>query len=326
MTLQRNYCTLFDRNYLLKGVVMLRSIARHSPGSRVFVLCMDATTMKLLNRLAIPGVVTLPLADVESDEVLAAKKTRSVAEYCWTLSPVLMWHVMQANAEIEVLTYLDADLMFFSPVEPLFDEMAGASITAIEHRYTARLAHLEVYGKFNVQWVSFRRDRDGMACLKKWRDQCIEWCFAVVEEGKLGDQKYLDAWPASYSGFHSLRHIGAGVAPWNYPNYRISLSEGEILVDAVPLVFYHFHQFQILEGGRFDYCSSNYSQDAAPPELIYGRYREAVSATLADVRRLDPAFNFGIRAASAVSLRRFAQRFLPLRVRNALHRIGVHAR
>ena len=322
---QRNYCTLFDRNYLLKGVVMLRSIARHSPDARVYVLCMDGMTQELLTRLAIPGVVTLPLADVETDDVLAAKKTRSIAEYCWTLSAVLMWHLMQTRTDVDLLTYLDADLMFFSGVEPIFDEMAGASIAAIEHRYTPRLAHLEVYGKFNVQWVSFRRDADGLACLKSWRDQCVEWCFAIVEDGKLGDQKYLDAWPAAYTSFHSLRHIGAGVAPWNYPNYRFSESAGRIFVDAVPLVFYHFHQFQILEGGGFDYCSSNYSQDAAPPELIYGRYRETIVATLADLRRLEPGFAFGIRAGSAVTLRRLAQRFLPLRVKNALRRVGVRA-
>ena len=78
---QRNYCTLFDRNYLLKGVVMLRSIARHSPDARVYVLCMDEMTQDLLTRLAIPGVVTMLLADVETPDVLAAKKTRSIAEY-----------------------------------------------------------------------------------------------------------------------------------------------------------------------------------------------------------------------------------------------------
>jgi hypothetical protein len=89
---QRNFCTLFDRNYLLKGVVMLRSVAAQSPGARVFVLCMDELTQQFLARLAIPGVVTLALAEVETEDVLAAKKTRSIAEYCWTLSPVLTWN------------------------------------------------------------------------------------------------------------------------------------------------------------------------------------------------------------------------------------------
>jgi len=321
----RHYCTLFDRNYLFKGVAMLRSIARHSPGAQVHVLCMDAVTAEMLVRLAIPGVRTLPLSAVETPEVLEVKKTRSIAEYCWTLTPVVLWHVMQAHPDIELLTYLDADLLFFSSVEPIFDEMGGKSIVAIEHRYTPRLAYLEPYGRFNVQWVSFRSDEDGLACLKTWRDQCIDWCYARIEDGKHGDQKYLDAWPERYAGFHNLRHAGAGVAPWNYPNHAFSERDGQVFVDDVPLIFYHFHQFQILAGGRYDYCSTLYTEGASPPELVYARYLAAIEASIAEVRRFERGFNAGIRAASTVGLRRMASRLLPQGVKSALKRIGLRS-
>lgn len=320
----RHFCTLFDRNYLLKGVVMLRSIEQHCPGAQIHVLCMDSVALDLLQRLDIAGVHTIPLVDIETEEVLAAKKTRSIAEYCWTLSSVLLWHVMQHNADIELLTYLDADLMVFSDVEPLFDEMGGASILAIEHRYTPQLSNLEPYGRFNVQWVSFRRDRDGLACLQTWRQQCLEWCFALIEEGRHGDQKYLDAWPARYgASFHNLRHIGAGLAPWNYPNYRIEARGDAIWVDDMPLVFYHFHQFQILEGGGFDYFSTNYAEETPPPSLVYQRYWQAIQASIESVRRLDPGFTAGFRAASTVTMRRMASRLLPLKVKSALKRMGL---
>jgi hypothetical protein len=305
---------------------MLRTIGRHSPGATVWVLCLDDHTRGLLDRLAIPGVRTMALTEVETPDVLEAKKTRSIAEYCWTLSSVLMWHVMQSRPEIELLTYLDADLLFFSPVEPLFEEIGSGSIAAIEHRYTPRLAHLGGYGRFNVQWVSVRRDEQGLDCLRTWRDQCVEWCFAALTDGKLGDQKYLDAWPERYSGFRNLQHVGAGLAPWNFPNYRITEREGRLFVDDRPLVFYHFHQFQILENGTHDYCSSNYTQDGPPPELVYARYREATAASLAELRRLEPGFSHGIKAASSVTLRRLAQRYLPAGLKNALHRMGVHAK
>jgi hypothetical protein len=321
----RHYCTLFDRNYLFKGVTMLRSIGMHSPGAQVHVLCMDAVTREMLHRLAIPGVVTHELADVETDDVLAAKKTRSIAEYCWTLSAVVMWHLMQRHADIELLTYLDADLMFFSGVEPIFDEMNAASILAIEHRYTPRLRHLEPYGRFNVQWVSFRRDEAGMACLHTWREQCVEWCFALVEEHRHGDQKYLDAWPARHgAAFHSLRHVGAGLAPWNYPNYRIEAAKGDAInVDGKALIFYHFHQFQILEAGGYEPFRTDYAAEVPAPALVYERYWQALQRSIADVRRIYPAFSAGYRSTSTVTLRRMASRMLPLKVKSALKRIGL---
>jgi len=323
----RHYCTLFDRNYLFKGVTMLRSIARHSPGARIHVLCMDDITAEMLRRLAIPGVITLPLASVETDDVLTAKKTRSIAEYCWTLSAVLLWHVMQDDTDIDLITYLDADLMFFSNVEPIFDEMGSASILAIEHRYTRALQHLLPYGRFNVQWVSFRRDAAGLACLKTWRDQCVEWCFALVEEHRHGDQKYLDAWPATYgAAFHSLQHAGAGLAPWNYPNHRIEQTGADtFLVDGAPLIFYHFHQFQIMASGGFKPFRNEYDAQVGHPAALYGSYWATLQGEIAQVQALDPAFASGFNAASKVAVRKAVSRLLPVQVKNVLKRMGLRA-
>lgn len=318
----RHYCTLFDSNYLLKGVVMLTTLARHSPGAVVHVLCMDDATYGLLGTLDL-DVRRLRLADVEDDDLLRVKPGRSTAEYCWTLSPALCWHVMTENPEIENVTYLDADLMFFSDVQPLFDEIGAASITIIEHRFTPRLAHLEAYGRFNVEWVTFRRDEQGMRCLKTWRDQCIDWCFARLEDGRIGDQKYLDAWPSTYTSLCILQHKGAGVAPWNFARYRYGARDDSLMVDDVPLIFYHFHQFQILTGGRYDYMSTVYSAGSPIPREIYAQYEGAIAGALMRVRAMEPGFNAGIRPAAAVLTRRAFQKFVPVGIKNVLRRVGI---
>ena len=320
----RFFCTLFDSNYLLKGVVMLKTLALHCPDSFTYVLCMDEQTHLILEALRLPRVELLRLATVEDADLLRVKPGRSIAEYCWTLSSAFCWHLMTDKTEIEMLTYLDSDLMFFSNVEPLFDEIGTASIAIIEHRFQPRLMHLEVYGRFNVEWVGFRRTEAGLRCLKTWRDQCIDWCFARVENGRLGDQKYLDSWPTVFpNDLCVLRHKGAGVAPWNFSNYRYSSREQNIFVDEVPLIFYHFHQFQLLTGGRFDYMSTSYSAGGPVPMDIYERYVFELSATLARVRKIVPGFAGGIRPAGAVVARRTLQRYLPLALKNWLRRVGI---
>lgn len=324
MSTLRHYCTLFDSNYLLKGLVMLQTLRKWCPSAQVHVLCMDEVSHALLNRMALPGVSLLTLEMVEDEDLLRVKPRRTVPEYCWTLTASLCQYVMRTQEEIDLLTYLDADLMFFSEVEPLFMEMGEASITVVEHRYIPRLAHLEAYGRFNVEWVSFRRDEEGMHCLNRWREQCIEWCFARLEDGKLGDQKYLDAWPTDYRSVHILRHKGAGVAPWNYQNHQYQEADGKVLVDGTPLVFYHFHQFQLLKGGHYDYMSEVYSAGMAPPDLIYRRYERALEGALALVRDLQPGFSAGIRPGSTVRIRRLIQSLVPVRVKNFLRRMGLH--
>ncbi len=313
----RYFCTLFDSGYLIKGLAMVRSLARYCQGAKIYVLCMDDQTRLILNRLDLPNVQCVSLAEVETDELLKAKSDRGVAEYCWTLSSCFTWHVMQSNSEIDFLTYVDADLLFYSDVQPLFEEIGDASIAIIEHRFTERLKDREVNGRFCVEWDSFRRDEQGLACLSRWREQCIEWCYYRLEEGKMGDQKYLDEWPQRYSSCHILMHPGAGIAPWNYAQYRFDKDAlGNITVDGLPLIFYHFHQFQLLENGRFDRLSTFYTSECAEPAAIYEYYEAELKKCLADIRIIEPEFKAGMKRADSMFLRRMVQQYVPSAVKD----------
>lgn len=309
----RFYCTLFDSGYLLKGLAMLRSLSRFCPGARVFVLCMDEQTKYILDHLDLPFVTCITLTEVENEELLKAKAERGVAEYCWTLSSCFTWFVMQQHQEIGFITYLDADLLFYSDVEPLFDEIGDASIAIIEHRFTPRLKQREVNGRFCVEWVSFRRDEQGMACLSRWREQCIEWCYYRLEDGKMGDQKYLDEWPDHYSGCHIIMHAGAGIAPWNYAQYRFGKNDADnVTVEGMPLIFYHFHQFQLLTCKKFDRLSTFYTSECPEPDSVYETYEAELDRCLGDVRAVVPNFKAGLKPYSRVLGRRLIQQYVPM--------------
>ena len=316
------FCTLFDSNYLLKGVAMLRTLKQHCPDAHVHVLCMDEATHEILTQMHLPHVTCLFLSEVEDEALLAAKPGRSVAEYCWTLSPCLPWYVLQHNPGIDFITYLDADLYFYSPLLPLFDEIGDASIVIIEHRFPPAFKHLEVNGRFCVEWVSFRRNEQGLACLARWREQCIEWCFHRLEEGRMGDQKYLDQWPDRYSDLHILQHSGAGIAPWNYSQYDFGRSDEELItVDGVPLVFYHFHQFQLLSNGCFDRLSDAYRVMGVEPQKVYEKYEVALTEILKKVRLLQPDFKAGMKPVLRIKSQRLVQHLFPQSLKQLLKKV-----
>src|SRR5439155_5798473 len=106
----------------------------------------------------------------------------------------------------------------------------------------------------------------GLEALQWWHDRCIEWCYYRVEDGKLGDQKYLDDWPERFRRVHVLEHVGGGLAPWNVSRYRLQERDGRVLVDDVPLVFYHFHALKLFRDRRLFLLGSA----AAPPERFAG--------------------------------------------------------
>ena len=305
-------CTLFDSGYLIKGLAMIDSLAKWCPGAHVFVLCMDDDARKILTALARPYITCISLADIETDALLEAKKTRGVAEYCWTLSPCLPSYIFDTHAHVDLITYIDSDLLFYSPVQPIFDEIGERSIAIIEHRFAPRLKEREVNGRFCVEWVSFRRDEEGMRCLARWKEQCIEWCYYRLEEGRMGDQKYLDEWPSLYPNCQIIDTTGAGIAPWNYEKLAFSkAANGELQVDGKPLIFYHFHQFQLLDNGKFDRLSTFYTSVCAEPEDVYTFYERALTVALSEIRSVAPPFNGGLRPAAAVARRRWAQAYVP---------------
>lgn len=317
-----HFCTLFDGNYAVKGVVTLRSLKDQCPDAVVFVLCMDDLAHGILKSLNLPDVVLLTLGEVEDEELLAVKPTRSVAEYCWTLSPCLPWHILSTHPEVDSITYIDADMYFFNPLTPLLDEIGDASITIIEHRFPPALQHLEINGRFCVEWVGFRRDVQGLNCLARWREQCIEWCFHRLEETRMGDQKYLDEWPSRYGNLHIITHPGAGLAPWNYSGSRIETDDqGRFTVGGQPLIFYHFHQFQLLSNGKYDRLSDAYRALGREPEHVYTHYEAEIGKALAEIRAVHSGFAAGLRPPLRVRTQRLAQVLLPTPIKNILKKV-----
>jgi len=293
--MKRYFCTLFDSNYLIKGLTMIKSLSKHCKEFEIYVLCIDDKTKRFLEKINISHVNCIELYEVENESLLKAKKSRTKAEYCWTLASYFTWYVMNKFYDIHQITYLDADLLFYSSPEKIFKEIGNSSIAIIEHRFSPAFKNLEINGKFCVEWNSFRRDNEGLECLENWKNQCLKWCQYKLEDGKLGDQKYLDDWPYKYNSCHIIKNFGAGIAPWNYSQYEIKLKDNKIKVNGENLIFYHFHQFQIFNNNKFFRLGNIYKAHKKEPESIYKIYEKEILKSLTIIRNIDPDFEDGIK-------------------------------
>ena len=291
----RHFCTYFDSRYLVRGLAMYRSLARHCPDFRLYVLCLNDICYDALARAALPHVVPIRLPDLERfDPALAAVRARrGRVAYYFTLTPALPQFILAAEPDIELITYIDSDLLFFDSPEPLYSELGDQSILIIGHRFSERNAYRVQYGRYNVGWVTWRNDRQGRACLNAYRERCLEWCYSFMENGRFADQCYLDAWPECFSRLVEARHRGCNVAPWNIDSFPIVLRDGQVFVDEDPLVFYHFHALKsttaldLSSTGLEDYVPDLVGLDL---ELILGAiylpYLVALRSAAADVAAL----------------------------------------
>jgi hypothetical protein len=321
MDVTYSFCTYLDRHYLPRGLALVRSLQRHCPDFRLWLLCLDAECYSILSQLQLLNVRPIALEALEAAdaELAAVKPARSRVEYYFTCTPALPLHVLQRNPQIELITYLDADLFFYADPAPLFAELDQRSVGIIEHRYPPHLASMRRCGIYNVGWVSFRRDAAGLACLHWWRERCLEWCFDRCEPGRYADQKYLDDWPERFANVAVLRHPGANVGPWNAGRYRFSRGRQGVYVAGQPLLFYHFHALKQVQSWLFhaDLTAYGVQPSGVLRADVYYPYIRAVAE---EARRLSA----WLPAETFCRTLRFpeAQRFGP----NWLHRLSGLAR
>ena len=297
----RHYCTYFDSNYLLRGLTLFRSLEAHAGEFTLWVLCCDEAAVAALQTLNLENLRAFKLSEVEDFEPILAevKGDRNRAEYLWTLSPIWPLFLLENQPQIEMITYLDADLFFFSSPEPIFEEIGGNSIAMFSHRFAPQNQHFGEHGIYNVGWVSFRRDANGLSCLHQWREQCLEWCYERLEVGRYGDQKYLDAWPQDFAGVRVIEHMGAGVAPWNWQIHPIEQRAKTLYVGDVPLIFFHFHGLKFLTSWLYDAVSVGHEYGALPSQvrrLLFDEYLSAMKQTASWARGCGVAVSYGPKA------------------------------
>src|SRR3989337_3868323 len=102
-----------------------------------------------------------------------------------------------------------------------FDDLGDNSILITEHRFSREYRKEEkLNGRYCVQFITFKNDEYGLGALIWWKNQCINWCYNRIENGKFGDQKYLDDWTTRFKKVHVLQHLGCGLAGWNISQYK----------------------------------------------------------------------------------------------------------
>lgn len=283
-----NFCTLFDSAYMSRGIAMYNSLHKHCPAFHLYIFAFNDTCYNTLVSMKFTNITVISLAELEDEDLLRVKPTRTCGEYCWTCTSSTILYVLH-HFNVDHCTYLDSDLYFFSSPQVLIDEMGEQSVLITPHRYTPKYDQTAKTGIYCVQFVTFRKDSKGLAVLEWWRNACLEWCYNRFENGRFGDQKYLDDWPARFEGVHVLEHLGGGVAPWNMQQYTFQEKEGRLMgkeiknENSFDVVFFHFHSLMFVSPNYFS-PRPYYKRTASAMLLLFNPYVKEIQS----IRKLYP--------------------------------------
>ena len=287
------FCTLFDSNYLDKGLVMYRSLKKVKRDFKMYILAMDEKCRNVLNDYNYKEIVVIPLdvfvKDNGLEEIL---KTRPRGEFCWTCTSFLIDYVLTEYNE-EICTYVDSDLCFYSDPQCLINEMGDKTVQIVEHRYNPSISGKLVgskSGRYCVQFNTFKNTPDSLELLRWWKEQCFESCTISAGGNNVwGDQGYLEKW-GDKPDVSVLQHPGGGVAPWNVIQYRLVTKDSAVVLEQkstgkqFPLVFYHYHNISYIERNKVAISVYEpWKEDRSLIEHLYINYLRELDKTKSEL-------------------------------------------
>jgi len=275
----RHFCTLFNAAYKYHAHLLHDSIARFYNKAQFYFFCFDEDSYEYFLKLNFDDIILIRSSELEHTlyDLKQVKASRTIAEYFFTCTPATCKYVVEKFPLVDEIVYLDADLYFYQSPEAIFEEGMTSSISIIPHKFNLINYYKNVYGYYNVGWVSFKNNNNGLACLNKWYADNIKWCYDKLTINKYADQKYLNYWKKDFKGVCIINHKGANVAPWNVSNHKISLRDSMLYIDDAPIIFYHFASLKFIDGSYYTTISSYFGRvKPNVAELIYQPYIRAL--------------------------------------------------
>ena len=291
-----NFVTLFNSNYLSRGLVMYQSLLKHCPHFHLYVIAFDDITFDYFQKNLLKNLTAISLTQFQDEKLISVKSTRSASEYCWTCTASTVLYCLQ-KFELDHCVYIDADLCFYSNPQVLFNEWGDKSVLITEHRYTPQYDQSDLSGIYCVQFVGFKNNAEGLETLNYWRNACIDWCYARVEDGKFGDQKYLDDWTTRFKNVHVLQHLGGGIAPWNVQQYHFSERNSHIIGQEITTgkefeaVFFHFHGLKFYDNNIVSLTHWEYELSSKVIDLFFKPYVKALMSEKNTIFKFDTTIN-----------------------------------
>ena len=287
------YCSILSKGRVYQFLALLGSMKKVSKEDfELCVLCVGDEAYYLLKKLNMKELHVVHEKEL-GDDVLALKKTRKVNEYCWTLKPIFLEHLMMKHSTATRLTYLDCDLYFWNDPSIIFKNQPDCSVLlSPEEQYNPSrgdkfMRYMQkVTGYYNSGYISFKKDVIGLACLNWWKEKCIERCEIIPNEGFFGDQKYLDQIPKLFSSSCDITTPGVNIGIWNDLKFQFSEDDDSVYVNNHRLIFYHFCGLRVVNKNKIELLCN---QKHIP--FIFEYYQQMLREATDLAEQIDPTFS-----------------------------------
>ncbi|WP_120631960.1 hypothetical protein [Ruegeria sp. EL01] len=242
--------TSFSFSYLNRARVLASSLRRQHPDWVIWAVLTDHPPQGFEYSTEGEDFDRLVTADDLYGETTDPWLFRhDIVEACTAVKGQALKHIMDQPG-VEKVIYFDPDIAVFSTMQPVVELLDEWSIVLTPHQTTPDTEEIAVrdneitslhYGTYNLGFLAVRNDQEARAFADWWTERLNTWCYDRLDIGVFVDQKWCNLIPCYFDNVKVLRDPGYNVASWNLSKRTMSVSsEGGLLINGVPLRFYHF--------------------------------------------------------------------------------------
>lgn len=186
----------------------------------------------------------------------------------------------------EPIVLVDADVMFWSSPEPIFDEIVAAGVALVPHAFAPAAAGLpgvtvETHLRYGRMNGGFSRWADPAAAERMAELTRLHSIAAdhVLPDGRViwGDQGWLEVIQEEF-GAHVIEHVGAAPGPWSVHTQSLRQShDGRLFFGGRPLVSFHYSSLRWNPDGSLrQLFDPPYQVTVEQQRLLYDPYLAAL--------------------------------------------------
>jgi hypothetical protein len=204
--------------------------------------------------------------------------SHSIVELCTAVKPAAALSLLD-RSDCDTLLYFDPDIVLFSDLPDLLDELRDASLALTPHILKPETEHGAIldnevcslkHGIFNLGFFGVRDCSESRRFLNWWHDRMIFYCRQDLESGSFTDQKWINHAPVFFDDVKILKNPRFNVAPWNISQRKVSGTfDAGFSVDGGKLGFYHFTGF---DSGAHKAMAGKYAPDNLSIKMLIEWY------------------------------------------------------
>ncbi len=188
--------TIVSKNYLPFARSLMRSVERHNPSYRRFVILSDAVD-GCFDPASEP-FTTILSSDLPIHENRWLFFKYSILELNTAIKPYALEHLAN-NYGASRIVYLDPDIKVYGSLERLLGQLDSSDILLAPHLLDpiddgfvpAELDILRA-GAYNLGFIAVKTNSNTTRFLRWWQDKLLNHCYIDLDHGLFTDQRWMD--------------------------------------------------------------------------------------------------------------------------------------